>query len=91
MNDSFEWFGGPSDPLIYLADENRANIIDQSRWMLRIVDLPAALSRRGYCGSIDGELHLEIEDDVLPENAGRWLLRLAGGTATAERGGEGMQ
>ncbi|MEO5575124.1 MAG: GNAT family N-acetyltransferase [Gaiellaceae bacterium] len=44
---------------------------------LRLVDVGAALSARAY-GS-DGPVVLELEDDFLPENAGRW--RITGGTA----------
>ena len=38
---------------------------------------------------IEGELHLEIEDSVIPQNNGRFLLRVAHGQATVEPGGRG--
>jgi predicted acetyltransferase len=43
---------------------------------VRLVDVGAALSARGYAG--DGTVVLEVEDAFLPDNAGRW--RVAGGT-----------
>ena len=72
MCDSFQWFGSPSDPLIFLADEQWVTLKYWMRWMLRIVDLPAALSARGYCSHVQGTLHLEIEDELLTGNDGRW-------------------
>lgn len=89
MCDSFQWFGPPNDPLHFLADEQFITINHFMRWMLRIVDVPAALIGRGYDESISGELHLEISDRLLAENSGRWLMRVAAGKATVERGGEG--
>ncbi|WP_018157019.1 GNAT family N-acetyltransferase [Demetria terragena] len=43
---------------------------------LRFVDLPKAMSLRGYTGP--GEVVIEVADEVLPDQGGRWLL-----TATA--------
>ncbi len=59
------------------------------RWMLRIVNLPAALSGRGYQQSVEGEIHFDIEDEVLADNNGRWVLELADGSARVARGGDG--
>ncbi len=44
----------------------------------RLVDVGAALSGRSYAA--DDEIVLEVADDFLPDNAGRW--RLAGGEAS---------
>ncbi len=87
--DSFEWFGPPNDPLIFLAEEQWVRLKGWMRWMLRIVDLPSALSQRGYSDSVSGTLQLEIEDVVLPGNAGRWQVRISGGRAEVDRGGSG--
>lgn len=89
MCDTFEWFGAPNDSLHFLAAEQFVNVKAFTRWMLRIVDLPAALTARGYDHAVDGRLHLEIKDDLLTENSGRWLLSVADGKATVEPGGEG--
>ncbi len=40
---------------------------------VRIIDLPAALTRRAYAGPVD--VVLEVTDELLPANAGRWRLR----------------
>ncbi len=58
-------------------------------WMIRIIDLPAALVARGYPAGVTAEVHLDYHDDILPENTGRWLVRVADGRATVEPGGDG--
>lgn len=87
MADTVQWYGSPADPLIFLFAEPTWKIKEDWRWMLRIVDLKAALEGRGWAQ--DGELHLDVEDALLTHNAGRWRVRVQGGAATAERGGEG--
>lgn len=89
MCDSFQWFGSPSDPIHFLADEQFVSVKHFMRWMLRIVDLPAALTTRGYDDTVEGELHLQVTDDLLSENAGRLILRVADGKASVEQGGNG--
>lgn len=54
----------------------------------RIVHLEAALEQRGY-PPVSGELHLEIEDEILPENSDRVLLTLKDGKPQVTRGGRG--
>jgi predicted acetyltransferase len=57
------------------------NVID-GVW-LRILDLPAALTARGYVGS--GSLVLDVSDDMFDSNAGRWQLSVSDGTAEVAR------
>lgn len=84
-----EWQSGPADPLLLLAREGDPDIVRRLEWMLRIVDVRGALEARGYAPDLEAELHLEVRDDVLPWNAGRWTLRVAGGRGTVEPGGPG--
>ena len=74
------------DPLLYqLQDPRRARPQLADNLWVRIIDLPTALARRGYAASAD--VVLEVTDDLLPANAGRWRLRaaLAGGGAECTR------
>ncbi len=61
----------------------------EEHWMLRIVHLERALTERGYAAHLQGELHLQVEDPWFEENSGRWLVKVEGGRATVERGGDG--
>jgi predicted acetyltransferase len=62
------------DPLLFqLADPRRGRpIIGDGLWV-RLIDLPRALSSRAYSCAVD--VVLEVTDDVLTANAGRWRLR----------------
>lgn len=83
------WTGGPDDALVMLAPERGATPARWRRWMLRIVDLPAAMAARGWPDGIEAELVLEVDDPVLPANAGPWRLTVAGGRAEARRAWSG--
>ena len=71
------WRGAALDePLLRLVNEPRrlgTRLVD-ALW-LRVVDVPAALAARRYATAVD--VVLDITDDLLPENTGRW--RLTGG------------
>jgi predicted acetyltransferase len=74
------------DPLLYqLLDPRRARLQLSDNLWVRIIDLPAALTRRAYAGPV--EVVLEVFDELQPANAGRWRLRAAGadGAATCAR------
>jgi len=70
------------DPLLYLlADRRRARARVSDGLWIRILDLPAALSRRRYAAEVD--VVLEVTDPLLAGNDGRWRLR-AGGLSDAK-------
>ena len=65
------------EPLLFLlADRRRARprIVD-GLW-IRLVSVPDALTQRRYSCAVD--VVIEVADDLLPENAGRWRLRAPG-------------
>jgi predicted acetyltransferase len=65
------------DPLLYqLFDSRRARPQLSDNLWVRIIDLPGALERRAYAGPVDAVL--EVTDELLPANAGRWRLRATG-------------
>jgi predicted acetyltransferase len=69
-----------ADPVLYqLLDMRRARVQVADGIWVRIIDLPAALTRRAYSGPVD--VVLEVTDGLLPGNAGRWWLRAEGGQA----------
>jgi predicted acetyltransferase len=72
------------DPLLYqLADPRRARPQLNDNLWVRIVDLPRALAGRRYACPVD--VVLEVRDEILPANAGRWRL-----TTTADAPGGGL-
>jgi len=55
-----------------LSEPRRLGMTIGDAVWLRIVDMPAAIERRGYAGS--DRLNLEMRDAFLPWNAGRWQI-----------------
>src|SRR5262249_39401168 len=96
MIEQVTWSGGPLDPLVYLLREPlvavaraRARTSLSFDWMLRIVDVPKALSMRGYPAGLSAELHLDVRDELLPSTHGRVVLAIEGGRGDVRPGGEG--
>jgi predicted acetyltransferase len=73
-----EWPGPPNDPASLVVDEQSIEQSYRYGWMLRLLDVPAALEQRGY-PSEDGTCTIAVKDGLFPENAGPWRIE-------AERG-----
>ena len=72
------------EPLWHLLeDPGRLRITDHWGLHLRLLDVPAVLAARGYAG--DDRLVLEIGDELLARNAGRFALNVEDGRATCRR------
>jgi predicted acetyltransferase len=78
LTTEFRLRGRPvDDPLLYqLADPRRARPRLKDALWVRIIDVPGALARRRYSAPVD--VVLEVRDDLLPANAGRWRLTTSG-------------
>ena len=75
------------DPLLFqLADPRRARSRVADGVWVRLIDLPRALASRAYSCPVD--VVLEVRDDLLPSNAGRWRLRAEGPSGGATCGPE---
>jgi predicted acetyltransferase len=70
---------GPDDPLRWLTREAVVRPAGQKPWMLRLVDVPAALAGRGYPAGLDAEVDLAVDDPQRPGNTGCWRLTVAAG------------
>ena len=82
-------WGGISDHRLLGLPGRGLTPVEIDPWMVRILDLPAALEARGYPTGVSAEWQLDYTDDQLPENTGRWLVQIDGGTATVSPGGDG--
>jgi predicted acetyltransferase len=84
------WRGSTGDPVLaVLREQSPATLRIWDWWMLRIVDVERAMTQRGYLPGVAGELHLDVADGLVSENAGKWRLRVADGRAEVVRGGDG--
>lgn len=74
--------------LIMLAGRRRARTSLVDGLWVRLTDVPAALSQRQYAREVD--VVIEVTDDLLPANSGRWRLRAdASGQGTCESSNKG--
>lgn len=79
------WSRSTDDPVMWWAGGPRSVDVRayDSLW-LRLVDVPRALTDRGYASACD--LVVDVVDEVCPWNAGRWRLAVdADGAATCTR------
>jgi predicted acetyltransferase len=83
------WKSSAIDSLTLLLPEQTAKICRQFRWMLRVIDVVKALELRGYPPGIQAQLHLEIQDNLLTGNNGKFILSVANGRGEVTRGGKG--
>jgi predicted acetyltransferase len=89
INDEIVMYGRADDPLFTLLPERNYSVRLLDHWMVRIVDVGAALMARGYGPALTCELHLDVHDDVLLANNGRFVLELHNGVPTVSTGGQG--
>ena len=83
------WAGSSRDTLAMLLPSGKYEIEKRATCMLRIVSVPGALRSRGYPKGIEAEVHLDVADDIVEENNGRWILKVKNGKGTVRKGGEG--
>jgi len=86
--DYIEWKSAPVDALSLCLPDQTAKLKRLSVWMLRIVHLEKALQLRNY-PNINAELHLDIQDSILPNNQGKFILTVENGRGSITSGGRG--
>jgi predicted acetyltransferase len=78
------WSGPPNDPMTIIVGVQAVEVVDRYRWMLRVLDVRAALEGRGY-PPIDAEATFAIDDPRYEENTGVWRLQLSAGEPKVEQ------
>jgi predicted acetyltransferase len=71
----------PHDPIHLLLGHEAESEARVQRWMLRLIDLPAAIAERGWSPAVTADAEFEVDDIELTGNSGRWHLTVAGGSA----------
>lgn len=86
LGDSIRWPSPPGDHWLHLLTGRGPAAHPASHpWMLRILDIPAALSFRGWPVTAAGEVVLDVRDAVVATNQGRWRVALHDGVAEVAR------
>ncbi|MFI6599742.1 enhanced intracellular survival protein Eis [Nonomuraea sp. NPDC050536] len=75
----------PDDPVLWLLRERSKDQVRQTRWMFRVLAVPAAVARRGYPAGVTLDAVVEVSDPVRESNATAWRLEVSGGTGAAIR------
>ena len=78
------WYGALDDSLLLEVPEVGTEISVAETWMLRIVDIRAAFAERGYPPGVAARIELEVTDDVVAGNNGRWRLEVEDGRGRLE-------
>ncbi|HET8659219.1 MAG TPA: GNAT family N-acetyltransferase [Micromonosporaceae bacterium] len=81
------WFAALDEPLVHLVDEPRrlGARFGDGLWV-RIIDVATALAARRYAAGLD--MVLEVTDELLPENTGRWRLAAGASGVRCRRTGD---
>jgi predicted acetyltransferase len=77
----------PDDPIRWLTREPAAGVRLDWSWMLRLIDVRSAIEARGFPAAVEVSVQLELADEVLPGNAGRWRLDVSDGVGKIARDG----
>ncbi|HEX9774409.1 MAG TPA: GNAT family N-acetyltransferase [Actinomycetota bacterium] len=75
------WIGGATEPLANLLREDRIEDKGAFRWMLRLLDVPAAVEARGYNPLLETGVTIGVRDRLFADNAGPWRVEVSGGRA----------
>ncbi|MEM7443411.1 MAG: GNAT family N-acetyltransferase [Pseudomonadota bacterium] len=78
------WNGALVDPMVLAMNDRWWDAIRYEPWFCRIVDVRKALSERGYAKGVTGNLRLAIEDPVLEQNNGTFVVEVADKTASVD-------
>jgi len=70
----------PGDPIHFMVEIEAAKAAEIQRWMLRLLDAPAAIADRGFADSAVLDLDLRIDDPDIPANSNDWHLSVADGS-----------
>jgi predicted acetyltransferase len=89
MGERLRFYGGPTHPALQLLKQQRHEVLLKDDWLIRVFDVKRAMEARGYSAAIDAEVHLDVTDEVIGANTGRWVVRVKDGAAIVESGGRG--
>jgi len=84
----------PGDPVHLLVEHEADQKAEAQRWMIRLLDAPAAIAARGFAPGAVLEIDLHVDDPELPANSGGWHLSVADGSGEltpAEPAGDALR
>jgi predicted acetyltransferase len=67
------------DPIHWILDEKPRPEVEQERWMMRVLDAPAAIAQRGFPCGVRADVRLRLVDPQHERCTGAFRLRIADG------------
>ncbi|HUB70315.1 MAG TPA: GNAT family N-acetyltransferase [Acidimicrobiales bacterium] len=82
----FAWRGAPGTvpESLAMSTTGLSMVPRLRRWMLRVLDVARSLEARGYATS-SARAVIDIVDDALPVNSGRWMVEVEDGKGTVTK------
>lgn len=80
MATRMRWTGPTNDPMNELFPALAGRVDGRAVWMLRVVDVPAALEARGYPIGLDAAIDFRVVDRTVAANDRCFRLEVSGGT-----------
>jgi predicted acetyltransferase len=74
----------PVDPLALLLPSRLQRVTMEAPWMLRVLDIPVAISQRGFPVGLEAEVSLAVEDDLSPDSGMPFRLSVGAGEGRVE-------
>ncbi|MBY0113433.1 MAG: GNAT family N-acetyltransferase [Phycisphaerales bacterium] len=80
------WMVPAEHPALSMLADHCTRTRLASAWMLRVMDVKAALEARGYSPSVRVSLALRVRDEVFASNHTTWKVSIADGRASVSKG-----
>jgi predicted acetyltransferase len=71
----------PHDPIHLLLGREATKATQVQRWLLRLIDAPAAIAARGWPANVTVDVPIQLDDGEVPGNGGCWRLHVSAGAA----------
>ncbi|HEX3732962.1 MAG TPA: GNAT family N-acetyltransferase [Mycobacteriales bacterium] len=81
ITSAVSWVGPQPDLLHWVLGEQHTKLEEDKEWMLRVIDMPAAFTARGWPGAVNGTVNFNLVDEVAPWNTGAWTVTFTDGRA----------
>ena len=84
--DTLTYRGAAVDPITLALPAQSWEVRQAQPWLLRVLDVSTAFTKRGYPAHVRTCLGLTVDDALFPENVGPWRIEVADGQAEVHRG-----
>lgn len=84
--DTLTYRGAAVDPITLALPAQSWEVQQAQPWLLRVLDVSTAFTKRGYPAHVKACLGLKVDDALFPENVGPWRIEVSDGQAEVHPG-----